>query len=144
MDFSYQSLMKYEKAFESLGTWNGMKVFPVRKERLPDLSSGVYYLVYNDNRRPLVRRLKDVFYEYGTVDAAGTVDQYSDTKVYLDLRPPKKGKVASAARGDVGEIYKAEEVVADVKIGLNVDEVLKSAREVSIDSLLEGFKYGLA
>lgn len=37
-----------------------------------------------------------------------------------------------------------EEVIGDVRLGLLVDETLSSARNMTIDSLLVGFNYGLA
>jgi hypothetical protein len=36
-----------------------------------------------------------------------------------------------------------EEVVGDVKVGLDIDALLSSVRTMTIDSLLEGFNYGL-
>jgi hypothetical protein len=33
--------------------------------------------------------------------------------------------------------------IGDVKLEIDVEAVLKSARELTIDSLLEGFNYGL-
>ena len=35
-------------------------------------------------------------------------------------------------------------VIADVKLEIDVDEVLQAARTMTVDSLLEGFNYGLA
>jgi hypothetical protein len=37
----------------------------------------------------------------------------------------------------------AATVVADVALGIAVDDMLKSAREMTVDLLLEGFNYGL-
>jgi hypothetical protein len=36
-----------------------------------------------------------------------------------------------------------EEIIGDVRLGLIVDETLSSARNMTIDSLLVGFNYGL-
>lgn len=36
-----------------------------------------------------------------------------------------------------------EEIIGDVCLGLMVDEMLSSARDMTVDSLLEGFNYGL-
>ena len=44
---------------------------------------------------------------------------------------------------EIGQKLTDPEVIADVKIGIDVDKVLKAARELTVDSLLEGFNYGL-
>ena len=36
-----------------------------------------------------------------------------------------------------------EEVIGDVRLGLMVDEMLQGARNMTVNSLLEGFNYGL-
>ena len=41
------------------------------------------------------------------------------------------------------EIEEREEIIGDVYEELEIDKVLKSVREMSVDKLLEGFNYGL-
>lgn len=134
MEFTYSSLKAFEKTGDSLGKWSGLPVFPASKYDLKNKGNGVYYIIYDD-ANVIVKRIDDVFYAYGTVDRVGSVDEWGSREAYLDLSEKKtKAKTVPAA----------EPVVGDVKLGIDVDDVLKNAREMSIDSLLEGFNYGLA
>jgi hypothetical protein len=63
-----------------------------------------------------------------------------DTQTY----EPAAASTAANVCGKKEECEAAHEVtVGDVKLGLDVDKVLKTAREMTVDSLLEGFNYGL-
>jgi hypothetical protein len=65
--------------------------------------------------------------------------------VYKDFSEKKeKKKEKPVATATVPVAVATEPVVGDVKLGIDVDDVLKNAREMSIDSLLVGFNYGLA
>lgn len=146
MEFTYSSLKAFEKTGESLGKWSGLQVFPASKYDLKSKGNGVYYILYDDSN-VIVKRIDDVFYAYGTVDRMGSVDEWGSKEAYLDLSVKKEKKkekpaAVAATAAPVPEIP-AEPVVGDVKLGIDVDDVLKSAREMSIDSLLEGFNYGL-
>lgn len=136
MEFTYSSLKAFEKTGDSLGKWSGLPVFAASKYDLKSKGNGVYYILYDDSNI-IVKRIDDVFYAYGTVDRVGSVDEWGSRTPYLDLSEKKKAKTVPAAPV-------AESVVGDVKLGIDVDDVLKNAREMSIDSLLEGFNYGLA
>ena len=139
MEFTYSSLKAFEKTGGSLGKWSGLPVFPASKYDLKSKGNGVYYILYDD-ANVIVKRIDDVFYAYGTVDRVGSVDEWGRKEVYKDFSERKK-PVATAT---VPVAVAAESVVGDVKLGIDVDDVLKNAREMSIDSLLEGFNYGLA
>ena len=144
MEFTYGNLKAYEKSGDSLGKWNGLQVFPASKYDLKNKGNGVYYILYDD-ANVIVKRVDDVFYAYGTVDSVGSVDEWGSREAYLDLSEKKKKaktKTVPAAPVSVPEIP-AEPVVGDVKLGIDVDDVLKNAREMTVDSLLEGFNYGL-
>ena len=138
MEFTYSSLKAFEKTGDSLGKWSGLPVFAASKYDLKSKGNGVYYIIYDD-ANVIVKRIDDVFYAYGTVDRMGSVDEWGSKEAYLDLSEKKKGKPMPAA--PVPQIPVA--VVGDVKLEIDVDDVLKKAREMSIDSLLEGFNYGL-
>ena len=139
MEFTYGNLKSFEKTGESLGKWSGLQVFPASKYDLKSKGNGVYYIIYDD-ANVIVKRIDDVFYAYGTVDRVGSVDEWGSKEVYLDLSVKKKGKPMPAAPAPQIPVA----VVGDVKLEIDVDDVLKKAREMSIDSLLEGFNYGLA
>lgn len=141
MEFTYSSLKSFEKTGESLGKWSGLPVFPASKYDLKSKGNGVYYILYDD-ANVIVKRVGDVFYAYGTVDSVGSVDEWGSKEAYLDLSEKKKAKTVPAAPVPVA--VATEPVVGDVKLGIDVDDVLKNAREMSIDSLLVGFNYGLA
>jgi hypothetical protein len=144
MEFTYSSLKAFEKTGDSLGKWSGLQVFPASKYDLKSKGNGVYYILYDD-ANVIVKRIDDVFYAYGTVDRVGSVDEWGRKEVYKDFGEKKK-PVATATMAAAAPVPKipAEPVVGDVKLGIDVDDVLKSAREMSIDSLLVGFNYGLA
>ena len=136
MEFTYGNLKAFEKSGDSLGKWSGLPVFPASKYDLKNKGNGVYYILYDD-ANVIVKRVDDVFYAYGTVDSVGSVDEWGSREAYLDLsEKKKKAKTVPAA-------IPAEPVVGDVKLGIDVDDVLKNAREMTVDSLLEGFNYGL-
>ena len=145
MEFTYGNLKAFEKTGDSLGKWSGLPVFPASKYDLKNKGNGVYYIIYDD-ANVIVRRFDDVFYVYGTVDRVGSVDEWDSRKAYLDLSEKKKKSVAKTKSVATAPtvVVAAEPVVGDVKLGIDVDDVLKNAREMSIDSLLEGFNYGLA
>jgi hypothetical protein len=48
-----------------------------------------------------------------------------------------------APRAETPQEAPAAEVIADVALGILVEDTLKGARDMSIDSLLEVFNYGL-
>lgn len=144
MEFTYGNLKSFEKTGESLGKWSGLQVFPASKYDIKDKGNGVYYILYDD-ANVIVKRIDDVFYAYGTVDRVGSVDEWGRKEVYLNLSEKKeKKKEKPVAVATVPVTVATEPVVGDVKLGIDVDDVLKSAREMSIDSLLVGFNYGLA
>lgn len=144
MEFTYSSLKAFEKTGGSLGKWSGLPVFPASKYDLKNKGNGVYYILYDDSNI-IVKRIDDVFYAYGTVDRVGSVDEWGSKEAYLDLSVKKKAKgKPMPAAPTVPVAVATEPVVGDVKLGIDVDDVLKNAREMSIDSLLEGFNYGLA
>ena len=138
MEFTYGNLKSFEKTGDSLGKWSGLQVFPASKYDLKSKGNGVYYILYDDSNI-IVKRIDDVFYAYGTVDRVGSVDEWGSKEVYLDLSVKKKKKTVPAAPAPQIPVA----VVGDVKLEIDVDDVLKKAREMSIDSLLEGFNYGL-
>ena len=70
------------------------------------------------------------------LDSNGTVDEYSKRRLY---EPHTKKEEVSLTPGyDV-----SERPVGDVKSEIDVEKVLKSAREMSVENLLEGFLEGL-
>lgn len=143
MEFTYGNLKSFEKTGESLGKWSGLQVFPASKYDIKNKGNGVYYILYDDSNI-IVKRIDDVFYAYGTVDRVGSVDEWGSKAVYMDFSEKKEKKKPVATATVAAAAPVPMPVVGDVKLEIDVDDVLKKAREMSIDSLLEGFNYGLA
>lgn len=141
MKFSYNNLKIAEQSGNRIGNWHGLPVLASSKYGLKNKGSGVYYIVYDDNNK-IVRYKDNDWYEYGiVVNEAGTVNEYSSPRFYEEEMHVICGKRVdecdgTATAADCGPI-------GDVKIGLDVDAVLKNAREMTVESLLEGFDYGL-
>ena len=132
MRFSYASLAKSAKNGEQLGRWHGKPVFAASHYDLETLGTGCYYIVYDADDLYVVKRdYQDRFYAYGTMDWNGSVDEWGTSELYLDFSEK------------IPDPEPAPSVIGDVKLEIDVEKVLKSAREMTVDSLLEGFNYGL-
>ena len=154
MKFSYQNLKYAAKNGEQIGKWKGSSVFSCGSKDLKYQGSGAYLVVYDDDNT-IVSKSGNTWYSYGKVSENGQVMEWDkkkygsyhyDTQTY---EPP--AAVVSAAVSTTKNVCGKQEeceaahevVVGDVKLGLDVDAVLKAAREMTVDSLLEGFNYGL-
>lgn len=137
MEFTYYELRKAAEEYVRLGRWKGLPVFTCSKSELKEKGSGAYYIIYDDNNA-LVRRVDDngKVRQYGVVDSQGNVDEWSKSLVYGEEEAVAAVSVAS---GDQDE----PSVDVDFRMNADVNEVLKQAREMSIDDLLAGFDYGL-
>ena len=63
MKFSYDSLKQAAKTGERLGKWNGYPVYSASCDKLENLGSGAYYIIFDDDNY-IVRRADDIhFYE---------------------------------------------------------------------------------
>lgn len=143
MEFTYQNLEMISKKGTSIGKWKGKNVFTCSESELKNMGSGAYYIVYDDNNT-LVGKIGDRWYKFGNVNSEGTVHEcdacrytyHYDTQAYEPAAkaPQEKEVPQEAAR---------EEVIGDVQMGLDVEETLKRARTITVESLLEGFNYGL-
>ena len=150
MEFSYSNLKSADQGGNRIGNWHGLPVLASSKYGLKNKGSGVYYIVYDDNNK-IVRYKNGDWGEYGTVSESGNVDEYRSPRSYVqEYQSPQYykeethavcGKTASQCDGTAAAAH--DEPIGDVKIGLDVDAVLKGAREMSVVSLLEGFNYGL-
>lgn len=143
MEFTYQNLEIISKKGTSIGKWKGKNVFTCSESELKNMGSGAHYIIYDDNNT-LVGKIGDRWYKFGNVNSEGTVDEcdacrytyHYDTQAYEPAaKVPEKKEVPQAAA--------REEVIGDVQMGLDVEETLKRARTMTVESLLEGFNYGL-
>ena len=149
MKFSYNNLKIAERAGERVGNWKGMPVFASTSTNLHQYGAGAYYIVYNDDNLIVRRDNGAAWWCYGQVSEDGQVTECDRRRYNVYGEPAPVYEVVAHAvcgKNDAecnGTAADYEEVVADVKIGIDVDATLKAAREMTVDSLLEGFNYGL-
>ena len=133
MVFNYENLKKAAKDGIKIGKWNGKSVFAINAHELDKYGSGAYYVLYNDNST-IVALDGNKWYEYGTLDNDGTVNEYSRRRLYDEPQPQKKEEVSLTPGYDV-----SERPIGDVKSEIDIENVLKNAREMAVENLLEGF-----
>lgn len=134
MNFTYAELRKASMRGEKIGQWGSMNVYAASAADLDEYGNGAYLILYDDDNRLVKKSSQGVWYSCGWVDSTGSVHEYSAPRRYKEAPVPVEREEERVER---------EEVIADVKIGIDVDKVLKAARELTVDSLLEGFNYGL-
>jgi hypothetical protein len=158
MKFSYDNLRMAELNGDRIGGWKGLSVFAVSKHNLSGKASGAYFVVYNDDNIIVRKNSDGHWYSFGKCSRDGQVVEW-DKKRYNPFANAycATGVEAAAAAATHAVCGKTEEecdgraaavaadgdLIGDVKLGIDVETMLKSAREMTIDSLLEGFNYGL-
>lgn len=146
MYYGTESLKSAYISGMEIGKWKRLPVYSISKNDLKSMNPNYYYIVFDDEdgKQYILRRDGDKVYYYGTIDFKGNVNEFSRPYLYSiiaeerpmrDTRPVNKGKTAAAAAND--------EVIGDVQLGIMVDEMLKSARTMTVNDLLAGFNYGL-
>ena len=137
MKFDYSSLRTAANNGARLGAWKGKSVFACSRKDLENKGSGAYYIVYDDDNSLVGRSSSGGLWKYGSVDVNGSVSELSQSERYDKL------KAAVEMLKPMVEVFEVEHVSADFKMEMDVEAVLKQAREMTIDNLLEGFTYGL-
>ena len=150
MKFSYANLKSADYSGDRVGNWKGYPVFASTKFGLNEKASGAYFIVYDDDNE-IVRKIDGDWYSFGQCNEGGSVIEWDRRRKYSTVATAYSyrseeahavcGKTASECDGTAAAAH--DEVVGDVKIGIDVDAVLKNAREMTVDSLLAGFDYGL-
>lgn len=169
MTFDYNTLKRAAKDGSRLGNWNGKVVFAASAADLENRGNGAFYVLYDDENK-LVTKINDTWKSYGEVSTAGSVHEYSSVRNY---RTPAEAAAAArkakeersystsgmrfAAMPQSEPIPQAtvtvsytpgyqvsERPVGDVKLTIDVEKTLKMAREMTIESLLEGFLPGVS
>ena len=168
--FSYKGLKKAEESGMKLGSWRGLPVFSCKKDNLKNLGSGVYYIVYDDDRKIVSKKTDGgIWFECGTVNDRGIVNEYDKMKIYggVEIEKPnenlnsknemknRNGKMDSKNEMETnGKMNSKSEmenrnenlnsnVEVDFLLNAQVERVLKGARALTIGELLDGFNYGL-
>ena len=146
MDFTYDNLQDAWLHDVRIGNWKGKPVYSVRKDHInEECVNGVYYVVFDDGYKIIGIDSSNRMKEYGSIDKYGNVEEHFmplRQSVYVEEHTAIKKETPAMETPEQPQA--AEEVViADVQIEINVDEVLQAARNMTVDSLLEGFNYGL-
>ena len=139
MEFTYGTLKNADQNGDRVGNWKGRPVFASSKDGLKNRGTGIYYIVYDDNN-VLVRRNEgnDKWYKHGWVSETGNVKEENAVEYMKKPQAPKYTPVA-AEKNEVAP----QEIIGDFMLETSVEEMLKAARNMTIDDLLEGFNYGL-
>ena len=106
--------------------------------------NGAFFIVYDDDNL-IVKRDNGVWYCYGQVNVTGHVEECDKRRYNVYVEPVTYEATAAHAvcEKDADSTAAPEEVTGDVKVGLDIDALLSSVRTMTVDSLLEGFNYGL-
>lgn len=140
--FTYDNLNRAWATNERIGHWQGKPVYAIpKREILDSCVNGVYYVVFDDENSIIGLNRENRLMKYGSVNVKGEVDEFSYAATYVKEKPQKREEPSpEATASGVAE----EEIVGDVRLGELVAQTLKAARDMTVDSLLEGFNYGLA
>ena len=138
MNLDYFTLKRFESNGEKVGTWNGKSVFACSARDLENKGSGAYYILYDDDNK-LVGKDGKYYYSYGTVSESGSVSEYSRRCKYTVTVPTFEAKPQEKTSTYTPGYDVSERPVGDVSMEIDVEAVLKSAREMSIEQLLDGF-----
>ena len=170
MTFDYSTLKRAARDGSRLGNWNGKAVFAASANELENKGNGAYYILYDDENR-IVAKVGNGWKSFGEVTTQGSVNEYSSARNYKtpaeaaaaarkanfatksqtsgmryssDPIPQATMKVSYANEGSYSPGYdRTERPVGDVKTEIDVEKVLKNAREMTVESLLEGFLPGV-
>ncbi len=146
MKFSYNNLRAADRTGERVGNWKGRPVFASTKMELENRGTGAFFIVYDDDNVIVKKDDYDTWWTFGQVSPEGQVEECDKRRYnpYAAAAHAVCGKSEAECDGTAAApAAPSEEVIGDVKLGIDVDNVLKAARELTVDSLLEGFNYGL-
>ena len=152
MYLDYDVLKRYCDNGNKIGDWNGKEVYVSESDLLEVESRANYYILYDDGNK-LVGFINGYWQVVGYVSSRGSVTECSRYKYEFSNEKVSKNEMKNSnekmnSKNEVemkNEMENSnEEVIGDVRLGLIVDETLQSARNMTIDSLLVGFNYGLA
>ena len=147
MYLDYDVLKRYCDNGNKIGDWNDKGVYVSTSDLLEVETRANYYILYDDCNK-LVGFINGYWQVVGNVTPRGSVMECSrykyefpNEKVSRNEMKNSNEKMNSKYENEMKNSN--EEVIGDVRLGLLVDEMLSSARNMTIDSLLVGFNYGL-
>ena len=147
--FTYSTLNNAWLNNDRIGKWKGTPVYAVKRAALgEECVNGIYYVIFDDGNKLVKLNSSGEFIMHGYITSSGHVEEYNYKMTYIS---PKEEREAAAATEEereeketAEEAGENEEVVGDERLGDLVAQTLATARAMTIDSLLEGFEYGIA
>lgn len=149
MYLDYDVLKRYCDNGNKIGDWNGKGVYVSTSDLLEVESRSNYYILYDDGNK-LVGFINGYWQVVGYVTPRGSVVEGSRYKYeFPNEKMNSKNEMKNSneemnSKNEIEMKNSNEEIIGDVRLGLIVDETLQGARNMTIDSLLVGFNYGLA
>jgi hypothetical protein len=148
--FTYSALKNAWMNDDRIGRWSGCPVYAVGRAAMGDeCVNGVYYVIFDDGNKLVKLNNSGEFILHGYVTSSGHVEEYNYKMRYISPKEEREAAEAKAAteaereaKEEISEAI-AEEIIGDVRLGDLVAKTLETARTMTIDSLLEGFEYGL-
>lgn len=133
---------------DRIGRWNNSPVYAMERASMGDeCVNGVYYVIFDDGNKLVKLNGSGEFILYGYITESGHVEEYNYKMRYISPKEEREAAAATEAEREAketaAEAAEYEEVIGDVRLGDLVAQTLATARTMTIDSLLEGFNYGL-
>ena len=148
--FTYSTLNNAWLNNDRIGKWKGTPVYAVKRAALgEECVNGIYYVIFDDGNKLVKLNSSGEFIMHGYITSSGHVEEYNYKMRYISPKEEREAaeeRAVTEAEREAKEAAAAEEyeeVVGDVRLGDLVAQTLATARTMTIDSLLEGFNYGL-
>jgi len=149
--FTYSTLNNAWLNNDRIGKWKGTPVYAVKRAALgEECVNGIYYVIFDDGNKLVKLNSSGEFIMHGYITSSGHVEEYNYKMRYISPKEEREAAEERAAteaereaKETAAEEASYEEVVGDVRLGDLVAQTLATARAMTIDSLLEGFNYGL-
>lgn len=144
MKLTYGYLYTAAKDDIKIGRWQGIDVYAASDIDLKEGKRHNFYYVIYDNDNKLVGFKNGCWQVFGYVNEDGVVEEIDRVR-YEFLNEKMKYKFKNEISNEKVDLKSESEneIIADVKLAMLVDEMLSSARTMTVNSLLEGFNYGL-
>ena len=147
MYLDYDVLKRYCDNGNKIGDWNGREVYVSEADLLKVEPKVNYYILYDDGNK-LVGFINGYWQVVGYVSSRGSVTECSRYKYEFPNEKVSRNEMKNSnekmnSKNENEMENSNEEIIGDVRLGLIVDETLQGARTMTVNSLLEGFSYGL-
>ena len=143
--FTYSTLNSAWINNERIGRWKNSPVYAVKRAAMgEECVNGVYYVIFDDGNKLVKLNGSGEFIMHGYITSSGHVEEYNYKMRYISPKEEREAAAATEAEREAAEAETYEEVVGDIRLGDLVAQTLATARTMTIDSLLEGFEYGIA